>query len=189
MAASDSYEFNKSLLLVEDVEWAIISTTTLITPYVYLGNHTASTARGSLQACNIRMVIQIDTAVKTRESHIMYSSTGVRHVQIPVNDTGLLHAYMQQVYDLMRKAVIEKKNILVHDPEGSNAAAAVVVYYVLRQLYDGAVKPTQPILTRLLSSVKVKRDCVNISAHHLAWLESCEKYMRGELGNACPWVR
>lgn len=80
--------------------------------------------------------------------------------------------------NFIRRAFESKKNILVHDDQGTSAAPAAVAYFLLRSFYDKTV-PAANKLQLVLNKIKIKRPCVDINFGFIECLEDYEAEWSG----------
>lgn len=190
MASEPYFEFDKIVLIQGDQEWQSVQDITQIAPYLYLGSFDNSIRKANLERCGIRYVLQLDQNRKLPQALQLYAQMGIRHMQIALGDelTADMRPHMDTLYAYIKKAVAEKCNILVHDAQGSNAAAAAVAFYLIRSLYERQQKPAQPLLGKLVETMAGKRRCINIKQNYLAQVSQAELYLRGNLGQQKPWA-
>lgn len=183
------FEWDKTTLLHVDQEWQAVQDITQIAPHIYLGSFDNSVSKATLERHNIRYVMQLDQNRKATAAMQLYTQMGIRHMQIVLSDelTSDMRPHMDAMYNYVKKAVGEKRNILVHDSDGVNASAAAVAFYIVRSLYERQQKPDQPILSKLVDTMMGKRKCISIRQNYLSQISQAELYLRGNLGQQKPW--
>jgi hypothetical protein len=190
MSSEPFFEFDKSTLIQNDTEWSAIQNISQIAPYIYIGSFETSTQKSVLEKHAIRYVLQLDAQTKTAPILQLYANMGIRHMQIALSDdpNADLRLYMERIYAYVKKAVAEKRNVMVQDAQGVNVSAAAVAYYIIRSLYEKGQKPQQTILTKLIETMVGKRNCIHITENYISQLHQAELYLRGSLGQQRPWM-
>jgi hypothetical protein len=109
---------------------------------------------------------------------VVASETGTTAiVEAPVQILSLVQA-LPMASGFIKRAFEAKKNILVHDDQGTSAAPAAVAYFLLRTFYDKAA-PAANKLQLVLNKIKIKRPCVDINFGFLERLEDFEAQWSG----------
>ena len=95
----------------------------------------------------------------------------------PVQIISLVQA-LPMASGFIKRAFDLKKNILIHDDQGTSAAPAAVAYFLLRSFYDKTIPATNK-LPLVLAKIKIKRPCVDINFGFLEKLEDFEAAWSG----------
>jgi hypothetical protein len=85
---------------------------------------------------------------------------------------------LPRTHGFIKRAFDQKKNILVHDDQGTSAAPAAVAYFLLKNFY-AKQSPDANKLQLVLNRIKLKRPCVDINFGFLETLEDCESEWSG----------
>lgn len=106
------------------------------------------------------------------------SETGVTtQREKPVQIISLKDA-LPMAYGFIKRAFDQKKNVLIHDDQGTSAAPAAVAYFLLKNFY-AKQRPDVNKLQIVINKIALKRPCVDINFGFLEILEDCESEWSG----------
>lgn len=156
---------------------------TKIGPYLYLGNEYQSFTRPILIKHNIKAILCLNDYKKQPITIKKYKMLGISFKQIIITDESKsdMGEHLEDIYQYISTALRANKTVFVHCQRGVSRSATVVIYYLMRILFETGdyvrIDKTGRILDYAIQFVKLKRPIIEPNDGFISMLKEQENVL------------